>query len=81
MRRNVRNWNYRDVTRFLQENGFEFAHPLKGSHQAWVKLNNEGDPIIVEVSRPKTSYKIKTLADMIRQSEIPQEEWFKWAQS
>ena len=82
MTRILRNWNYREVTRFLKENGFEFGYPMKGSHQASIKLNEKGEPRwIVEVSRPKTSYKQKTLAAMIRDSGIPQEEWIKWAQS
>lgn len=76
------NWTYRDVTRFLKENGFSYFEPLKGSHEAWIKLGANGEPQrIVEVNLAKKSYKPKTLKTMIRQSGISQDEWIKWARS
>ena len=76
------NWTYRDVTRFLKENGFRYFEPLRGSHEAWIKLGANGEPKrIVEVNLAKKSYKPKTLKTMIRQSGITQNEWIKWARS
>ena len=74
------NWTYRDVTDFLKENGFGYCGPLKGSHESWVKLGDNGEPDrIVEVNFARRSYAPKTLKIMIRQSGIGQNEWSKWA--
>ena len=76
------NWTYRDVTDFLKEHDFNFFESLKGSHESWIKLTENGEPDrIVEVNFTHRSYPVKTLKMMIRQSGIPQEEWIKWASS
>ncbi len=76
----IYNWTYRDVTHFLKENGFSFFEPLKGSHEAWIKLGDDGEPNrIVEVNFSHRSYPPKTLKTMIRQSGVEQEEWLAWA--
>ena len=76
------NWTYRDVTDFLKENGFDFFESLKDSHEAWVKLGDNGEPDrIVEVYFSHRSYPPKTLKTMIRQSGIDQKEWIAWASS
>lgn len=76
MTRKYHNWTYRDVTAFLKQHGFEYQKPLKGSHQAWVKI---GEPTRrVEVHIPRDSYHPKTMKSMIRQSGIDRAEWFKW---
>jgi len=76
------NWTYRDVTNFLKEHDFNFYEALKGSHESWIKLTENGEPDrIVEVNFTHCSYPVKTLKTMIRQSGIPQEEWIKWASS
>jgi predicted RNA binding protein YcfA (HicA-like mRNA interferase family) len=82
MTRRLYNWTYRDVTAFLKEHGFEFQKPLKGSHQAWVKFDNNNEPVRrVEVHLPHDSYQPKTLKSMIRQSGIDEAEWIKWGGS
>jgi predicted RNA binding protein YcfA (HicA-like mRNA interferase family) len=82
MTRNLRNWNYRDVTRFLKEKGFELSHAMKGSHQAWVKLDENNEPqTFVEVSINQKGYPPKTLRTMILQSEISEDEWLNWSRS
>ena len=82
MARGLRNWSYREVTDFLKENGFSFLKPLKGSHQAWIKYGENGEPgRIVEVNLPSDSYLPKTLRTMIRKSGIEQEKWIRWAGS
>jgi hypothetical protein len=82
MVRRLHNWSYSDVTHFLRENGFDFFKELPGSHEAWVKLGDTGEPDrIVEVNFTHRSYPVTTLKTMIRQSGIPQEEWVKWGQS
>ena len=76
----LHNWTYQDVTHFLKENGFDFFESLKGSHEAWVKLGDNGEPDrIVEVNFSHRSYPPKTLKIMIRQSGIDQKEWIEWA--
>jgi len=76
------NWTYRDVTNFIKENGFRYDGPLKGSHEAWIKLGKNDEPDrIVEVNFSHRSYPPKTLKIMIGQSGIDRDEWIKWASS
>jgi hypothetical protein len=71
-------WSYQDVTIFLQQHGFEFSHPLERSQQAWVKLNENGEPDrIVEVTMTDKPYVLKILRKMVRQAGIPKEDWIK----
>jgi predicted RNA binding protein YcfA (HicA-like mRNA interferase family) len=80
MPRRLNNWTYRDLTDFLKENGFSYFEPVKGSHEAWIKLGENGEPDrIVEVNFTHSSYPLRTLKTMIRQSGIDQQEWIKWA--
>jgi predicted RNA binding protein YcfA (HicA-like mRNA interferase family) len=82
MSRKLRNWNYRSATNFLKENGFSYQNPLKGSHQAWIKHGDNGEPDHrVEVSIPHNSYHPKTVRNMIRQSGIDKNIWFDWGGS
>jgi phosphatidate phosphatase APP1 len=80
MVRRLHNWSYSDVTDFLKENGFSFFKELPGSHEAWIKLGDNGEPDrIVEVNFTNRSYPVRTLKIMIRQSGIDHKEWIKWA--
>jgi predicted RNA binding protein YcfA (HicA-like mRNA interferase family) len=80
--RRLRNWTYRDVTVFLRTHGFSYQKPLKGSHQRWTKLGENGEPDRqVELHLPRNGYEPKTLKSMIRQSGVDVEEWLKWAGS
>ena len=80
MTRNIHNWTYRDVTQFLKEHGFEHYKYLRGSHELWIKYGEDGTPDrIVEVNFSHTSYKVKTLKTMIKQSGISQCDWIAWA--
>jgi len=82
MVRRLRNWSYSNVIEFLRENGFSFFKELAGSHEAWIKIGDNGEPDrIVEVNFTHRSYPVKTLKTMIRQSGIHQDEWIKWGQS
>jgi predicted RNA binding protein YcfA (HicA-like mRNA interferase family) len=82
MTRKLSNWNYRDATEFLKEHGFTYQKPLKGSHQAWIKRGENGEPDRrVEVSIPYNSYHPKTVKNMIRQSGIDKNIWFQWGGS
>jgi hypothetical protein len=75
------NWTYRDVTNFIKQHGFCYDGPLKGSHEAWVKLGENGEPDrIVEINYSHTSYPPKTLKTMIHQSGIHRDVWIKWAE-
>ena len=80
MPRHIHNWTYRDVTQFLKEHGFEYYKPHRGSHELWKKHGQDGAPDwILEVNFAHTSYKVKTLKTMIKQSGIPQDVWTAWA--
>ena len=82
MVRRRHNWTYRDVTGFLKAYGLDYFEALKGSHESWIKLNDNGEPDrIVEVNSTHGSYPVKTLKTMIRQSGISEDEWIKWAGS
>jgi len=82
MSRRLHNWNYRQVIDFLKENGFHFEKPLGGSHEAWIKHDeNSGADIRVEVNFTHKSYPVLTLKTMIRQSGMDQKDWIKWGGS
>ena len=82
MTRRIYNWTYRDVKQFLKEHGFSFYKPLRGSHELWIKLGEDGTPDrIVEMNFTHKAYPPKTLKMMIYQSGIPQSEWVAWANS
>jgi predicted RNA binding protein YcfA (HicA-like mRNA interferase family) len=82
MVRRIFNWTYKDVTIFLKENGFTFHEYLGGSHERWIKRDeNGGIDRAVEVNIPKGSYPPKTLQTMIKQSGIDKMIWIKWGNS
>jgi len=82
MTRKLHNWSYRDVTDFLKDNGFSFFEELKGSRQAWIKLQDGGEPDrIVEISFRQGNYTERTMKSIIRQSGIAESEWIEWAGS
>jgi hypothetical protein len=82
MPRRLHNWNYRQVTDFLRENGFRFLKELGGSHQAWSKRGEHGEvDVVVEVNFTHTAYPPKALKRFIRQSRIDADEWISWGGS
>lgn len=82
MPRRLFNWTYHDVTDFLRKNGFFFSKELGGSHQAWIKLGENGEPDQkVEVNFSHRSYPPKTLKMMVHQSGIEKAKWIKWGES
>ena len=82
MTRRLYNWTYQDVTAFLKEHGFSFFKELEGSHEAWIRIGENGGPDrIVEVNFSHRSYPPRTLKIMIRQSGLDQDEWIKWGSS
>jgi hypothetical protein len=82
MARRLNNWSYQDVTEFLKENGFSFFEELKGSRQAWIKLQDGGEPDrIVEFSFRTGYYPVRTMKSIIHQSGIVEKDWIEWAGS
>jgi len=71
----LRNWNYKQLIKFLEEKGFIFGKELPGSHETWV--NKETDAV-VNVNYTKKTYPIRTLETMIRQSKIAKTIWRKF---
>ena len=79
MTRQLTNWSYQDVTAFLKEHGFSFFEQLKGSRQAWIKLQDDGEPDrIVELSSRTDQYSARTMRSIIRQSGIAEMDWIEW---
>jgi len=79
MPRRLRNWNYRNVIDFLKTNDFRFSKPLDGSHERWIKVGQDGQSdITVEINFTHSSYPLKTLDRIIRQSGLGKDEWMKW---
>jgi hypothetical protein len=55
---------------------------LKGSRQAWIKLQDGGEPDrIVELSFKAGHYPARTMKSIIRQSGIVEKDWIEWAGS
>ncbi|OGI64034.1 hypothetical protein A2914_02420 [Candidatus Nomurabacteria bacterium RIFCSPLOWO2_01_FULL_41_21] len=76
MPKGLLNWNFRDVTDFLKENGFEFNEQRKGSHEAWINVQTQA---VVEINfHGSKSFRPKTLETMIRQSKIDKKIWREW---
>jgi hypothetical protein len=72
-------WTYRDVTDFLERNGFSFYEDLEHC-QSWVKYQDNGEPeTFVEIRFTQGFYSPKAMQKMIRQSGIGENEWNKWA--
>jgi hypothetical protein len=72
-------WTYRDVTKYLDEKGFEFYEDL-GHAQSWVKLQRGEPDRFVEIKFIQGLFSSKALNKMVRQSGIDESEWIKWAQ-
>jgi hypothetical protein len=82
MPRKLNNWSYQDVTDFLKENGFSFFEELKGPRQAWIKLQEGGEPDrIVEIRFRSGNYTERIMKSIIRQSGIGETDWTEWAGS
>jgi hypothetical protein len=74
-------WTYRDVTKFLEEKGFEFYEDMEHT-QSWVKLQRNGEPdTFVEIKFTQRFYSPKAIEKMVRLSGISEEEWNEWAGS
>jgi len=80
MANGIRNWSYRDITRFLKDHNFYLSHQLGGSHEAWVRIENDKE-FVVNVNKTKSSYPPLTMKTMISQSGIDEKEWRKWGSS
>jgi hypothetical protein len=79
MTRKLKNWSYSDVTEFLKEREFSFSEDSEGV-QVWVKLNASGEPAtFVEIGFRRSTYPVKVLRKVIRQSEIAEKVWTEWA--
>ena len=73
------NWTYQNVTGFLEENGFDYYDEV-GDCQVLVKGGQKGESNrFVNVKFIQGCYSAKALNTMIRQSDIDEKEWIKWA--
>lgn len=82
MSKRLHNWNYHNVTDFLNENGFTFYREVGGSHQAWIKSGDlEVEDRIVGLHFTHGSYNLGAMKRMIYASGIDEAEWLKWGSS
>ncbi len=82
MTRRLHNWNYKDVTTFLKQNGFSFYREVSGSHQAWIKYGEDGTPDrIVGLHFTSREYHVGTMKRVVKESGITENAWVKWANS
>ena len=68
----LRNWKYRDVTKFLSKNNFTLVRQKSGSHEFW---QSKKSGKIVNVNWTKREYPVKTLEIMISQSGLSKKDW------
>ena len=79
MPRRLHNWSYKNVTDFLNENGFQFYREAAGSHEAWIKFGNHKVPNrIVGIKFTSDAYGIKSMKRMVKESGIDQDIWIEW---
>jgi len=75
MTKDIFNWTFTDVEKFLKQHGFIYAH-AKGSHYFYTG-HYGGQPRIVQVPfHGSKTLKPRTLKGIIKQSGILKEEWF-----
>jgi len=70
----INNWQYRDVTDFLKENGFVLNHQ-KGSHIFYVGIYNKTQRHVCVPFHGTVAIKPRTMKGIILQSGIPKEKW------
>jgi hypothetical protein len=72
-------WTYRDVTSFLEKNGFDLYEVLE-QFQFWVKVHRKDEQDrFVEVEFTQGLYTEKAIARIIRQSGIDKNKRIKWS--
>lgn len=76
MTKGVKNWSYRDVQKFLQDNHFYIAK-TKGSHIHFVGNINKESRIVTVPFHNKGGIKPKTMQSIIAQSGIKKDKWFE----
>ena len=77
MTKNVFNWNFKDIEKFLKENHFVLSN-IKGSHYYYTGHYGK-QPRIVQVPRHTSkSLKPKTFKAIVKQSGIPLKNWLEF---
>lgn len=78
MPRNLRNWSFEDVRKFLEQNHFVCVNTI-GSHY-YYRGRVDGEDRLVEVQRhPNGTIPPKTLRHyVIYQSGMPEKIWLEW---
>jgi hypothetical protein len=55
---------------------------LDNSKGAWVKLEKNGEPVVMfEFKFKPTQYSTREINQIVRLSQIPQNKWLEWAQA
>lgn len=76
MPRGINNWKYKDVVRFLKENGFRLNHS-RGSHFYYIGIVNKTHRQVCVPYHGSNSIKPRTIKGIISQSGISKNEWIK----
>jgi len=77
MARGLKNWTFREVTKFLQDHGF-YLSKIKGSHYFYIKKAEKECIVEVNFLTGGKSYPPLTMKTMIINSGISEQEWRNW---
>jgi len=76
MPRNLYNWSFADVNRFLKERGFQVTH-IRGSHYFYLGSVNGNLKQVSVAFHGQRIIKPKTMKSIIIQSGLSKDEWLK----
>lgn len=76
MPRGIKNWTFKDVSRFLKENGFVLRY-VKGSHYYYTKKDGESSYQVCVPFHGTQAIKPRTMKGIIAQSGISQKRWIR----
>lgn len=77
MPRNLHNWTFVEITKFLRENHFIVNH-IEGSHYFYIGSSQKMFRQVCVPFHGSKSIHPKTMKSIISQSGIPKEDWFNW---
>jgi len=75
MAKNIFNWTFTDIEKFLKQNGFTYSH-VRGSHYFYTGHYGHQPRIVQVPFHGSKTLKPRTMKGIIKQSGIPKEKWF-----
>lgn len=70
------NWTYKQVVRFLRNNGFHLARKSRGSHEQYKGYIDNQVRICTVPKHGSKAIHSRTMRSIIRQSGIHENQWF-----